>query len=485
METMNEKWNLIFNSEINEGEHILKVIVKRILTALANGEIRVPALMPTQRLIIEDTQLSKYIVEDVYRELKNLNILKTKSGGGSHLVKKYPNGRGAAKKKKEEKQTSIPLREVLLGEELVLQTTNSISSFIGQWNRLRKNNDMLNSEQRKMKIRDEVLENVTKLLSGSLANDYKKDQVYYASGYQWLLYILFTALLTDRKEIIMLGPVSKLVWDTIDGITLKHKQLLSDNKENFVEKLNIHCSNGGRVGIVYLSSRRLGPFYDESARENLAKLHALQDSYNFIIVEDDRDVSLFRTSPNLLMSMVSDKREQVVYLRPFSSFLPLNEELNLICGPSKLIKNIRDKFQLSGKGITAGTSLTLESILNLDLLVKSEKAVLKKATEMMKVARKVFKDAGIWTSESIMAGNVWFLRLKLIRGMLPDNIYGLLLKEHISIINPADYVGFSPLQNEVCISLAACVCTSDLVNDLTKFNEAINILILKPENYEY
>ena len=474
---MNDKWNLIFNSEINEGEHIVKVIVKRILTALATGKIRIPEPMPTQRLIVEVTKLSKRTIQDVFKELKSLNILKTKSGGGSHLVKKHPYGRGTSRKKKKEKQPSIRVKEVLLGEELLLETTDSISSFIGQWNKFNKNNHVLNSAQRKMKIRDEVLENVTKILSGSLSRTYKKEQVYYASGYQWLLYILFTALLTDRKKIIILGPVSKIVLDTIAGITPKHEHLLPKKDENLIDQLEKCCWNGG-VGIVYINSRRFCPFYHESDQESIAKLHAVQDEYNFIIVEDDRDVSFFRTYSNILMSMISDRREHVVYLRPFSSFLPLNEELNLICGPSKLIRNIRDKFQLSGKGITATTSLTLESMLNLDLLVKSEKTVLNKAKEMMKVARNTLEYAGIWRSESIMAGNAWCLRLKLISGRLPENIYILLLKQHIRIINSAEYVGLPPSQNELSISLAACVGRPGFVNDLIKFNEAIKVLIL-------
>ena len=474
---MNKLWLDVFAVVVAPGENVIDILVMRIKNLLNTNKSVIREKLPTQREIVAETQHSEAIIRHVAKTLKTMRIIEARSGGGTYFVNRKARNQKTLKNEQRESGSSYDVDEVQLGEEVLLQSATAVSNFRKKWNAATKKNSTLSPEQLRVKIIPEVITHTRQKLSYSLGIDYSDSQIYYSSGYQSTLYCTFMALLNNRKKIIVtLGMINETAVKTIFDVRPGSHVLSYDAAGKDLDKLEVMCFKQ-LVGIVYISSRRVAPVNYEIDAERAARIHALRDTYKFVIVEDDRDVSYFQSSENLLMSTTTSKYESLVYLRPYSSFLPFINDLNLLCGPAKLIRKIRDKFRVSGKDISAAVSLSLNELLGKELFFKSETIVLNKIADIMVKVRENLSKSGIWTAESIAAGSACFLRLQPKYGNIPPDGYSHFKRERIRIIAAAAYAGDETALEGILISLVASIDGECLDRDLNKFNEAARRII--------
>jgi len=469
---MNKLWLDVFQTAIAPGEIIVDVILMRIKELLEIKKSIMRENLPTHAEIVAETPLSEAVVREVAKALKKLGITEANSGGGTHFT-----SRKIVKDQKRKICLNHDVDEVQFGEAVISQSADAVANFRKKWNAAKKKNSTLRPEQLRVQINTDVFVHTRRMVSFSLGIDYNDSQIYYASGYQSILYRVFMALLTNRKKIIVtLGIISETALDTIFGIRPESRVLAYDAAGEDLVKLEEICIEQP-VGIVYLSSRRVCPINHEIDEKRATRIHALRDTHKFIIIEDDRDVSYFRSSENVLMSTFRGKYESLIYLRPYSSFMPFTNELNLLCAPAKLIKKIRDKFRVSGKDISAATSLSLNELLGKGLFLKSETIVLTKMQDTMSRVRKVLLKSDTWTTESIVAGSACFLRLQPKHGRIPPDYYSRFKNEHIRIVSAATYTGDETALQGILISLTASMDGDCLEKELNKFNEVARRMV--------
>lgn len=455
-------------------------IARAIEKAIRNKSLPLGAPLPTTRQLTAHLSpaVGRAAVDMAWSILKNeLQLIVTSSGHGTHVVSAFP---------ETEKVAEVVLkpmfnrRSAYFNKEFILPTDKRMRGLDNAICKEIKLYPIMDEHNMRKTINPQLVDRLLMVINHSLYAAYKEDELYYAQSHPQLIHHICRVQLSPRKIFVMADTASFLVRDAVTGAGYNVKVVKTDSSGMMMESLEEIVSMRN-VGIVYVRSRSVMPRRQTLSLESVGRLLELQVKYKFIIIEDDQYAAFYEKKPHILMQKACTDKANVIYIRPVSRAHQEFVDLHIVVAQAKLISRLSELFQKVGKIASTRLLWTVTELLRKNILHKYEARVRRKMGITIMKARNLLLDSGLWKLEGLFCENGWLFYLELTRGHLSVDIIDLLQKEHIYVMDIADFDS-SYVRNSIVLSTAAYLDGDHLEDDIHRLNEVVHKVINNRKN---
>jgi len=453
------------------------VIAEAIKEAIFQGRINWGERLPAYRELAVLAKVDKSFMEKAMKKLRDRDgLIVTVRGRATFVVTKI----AYALRKKVVDETSIkPVRQrrILFNQETLLSSNPLVKAIDTN---LRKGCDEFNvmdSDQRKIKIIPDLIDKLTHLLNHTLPAKYSIEEVHYTQDYTLLINNICEVCLPAKKAFVMIQPAANMICNVVTGQGKELAFVASDEDGMSMVDLESIC-NTISVGIVYLSSRSVFPYGQRLQFSKIEHLKELQRKHKFIIIEDDRHASFYWNEPNSLMQHFFNCTKRLIYLRPLSNFYPDLLDFKIIAAPLKISGALKKKFRNGGKGVSAVMAQAINALLDKGVLTKCEPKIHLAIAQIMDKTKRLFGEACLWKTERFNVNTGWYLDLELSKDIFPENILELLAAASITVMNSAEFNYARDGPKVLRISIAAYLDDLHLERDIKVLNDLCRKVII-------
>lgn len=424
--------------------------------------------IPTQRAIINYTGLSKGTVESAFRLLREDEYIITNGSGGSTVS-------WGTKLEADTKSGSHP-REYHFDDETLSTDSLVMKDFMRAMKRAENKNANLSTAERKSISNRDLIKKFTALVNDKLPSCYLHDQICYCYTRLKAIDSICRLFLPHKKIVLMPNPAEVCIKKAFMASNAVVNIVENSSNKVFIDGIEKACAEGS-VGIVYLSSRSALNVGEDFSRFQITRLLNLQKKYGFLIIEDDFYASYYEKRVNILMELANEMKADVMYMRALSMNLPDLSDVIIVGGSAVRIGSLKTIMENTGRTINAYKSSVLLSLISNNSFKINHKKIYDRTTQLNKIARKELINANLWQVDSTTNTEGWVFTLKLIKGTFPNDIYALLAKKKIFIMNPDEYESLNSGINEIRISIAGYYDTDRLIGDLAYLNQNVKEIL--------
>ena len=462
-------WQKILSPLIGVGSDKAGSLARVITGEIDKGVLSSGELIASQRLIQEYTGFSKSTVEAAFKIMREYSYVETTGAGGTKVSNRDSNA------VKINDSGSHP-RVCHFDSETIFPNEPIMKKLMSDVKRAESISSNLTPQQRKAHPNEKLIDQFKLLVNNSLPAAYRSDQICYAFTLEKAIDSICRLFLDKESQFIMLDPAEIKISEAVKATTNLIQVIKKDCDGISIAGLERACAEGS-VGILYLCSRRIVFENKRLHKQKIIKILELKRKYGFSIIEDDLYADFYRHTPNIFMDIVSEMNENVFYLRAIAMNLNPYNQFIIIGGPQDKISDLKNIISVTGDPINGYKSNVLLHLMTSRNLAINQNKLYKHTIEMNKCARKVLTASNLFKAEGIDVDEGWFFYLIPKNGSYPPNIYQLLTKRGIYVMNPDEYMWTEKKVNMLIISIAKSVDAARLTTDLEYLIEALTDIL--------
>jgi GntR family transcriptional regulator/MocR family aminotransferase len=444
-------------------------LAKVVTVEIDKGVLTAGQVIPTQREISDYTILSKSTVEAAFKILKENGYIETNGTGGTKVSERDS---GAVRA---EDSGSHP-RICHFDKETIFPNEPIMKELLSDIKRAEVKSSNLTPVQRKAQDNPNLIRQFKSLVNDSLPGGYNENEICYAYTLEKAIDSICRLFLNKKSQFVMLDPAEIKIKKAAGATTELIKVIKNDCKGMSIEGLEQACLEG-TVGILYIRSRRIIIEDKKLHRSQIIRILELRRKYGFSIIEDDLYADFYRKRPNVFMDIANDMGEPVFYMRALAMNLTQFYQIIVIGGPENDISAVKNILAVTGEPVNGYMSNVVLNLMISGNLEKNQNKLYKHTIKMNSCARRVLKNSNLFKDEGIDIDEGWFFYLIPKKGIFPPDIYNLLAKKGIYVMDPADYGWLNKKINMIRISIVDFLDDERLITDLEYLINEIKVIM--------
>lgn len=317
---------------------------------------------------------------------------------------------------------------------------------------------------------------ISKFLHKKYGVFYPADQIYYHSNFSIILRVL--AEIMGKCGCAFAIPrghlkLRKLV--EVAGVEILDFNV--DEQGMVTSELEQICKQH-QITAVFLMSRANYPDTTYTTAQRIGELFALQQKHGFKVIDICGYEPLVTGDTYPLVKLAGAAIDAVVCLQPVSYIVEEMNETFIVAAAPDLIRKVQEKDE-----VVFGKKCRLKAYATHKILIapqykKTFRMVLYDIRLVRAAVNKTFCKSGWWKPEGLGDQGGVALYLEPLQGNFPDDVFEMLPKLNIQVVDPHSYWLAGTQVKGVRIDLSLYIGNKELMKVLTQLNSRLQSLVI-------